>query len=344
VGTRGGEYAGETEETAQQHEHEMVLWTEKHDFAPHLMIIVASPDRSVGAADLGDGDESAPETEAAGVGMLECSIAIEYHVDQPRDYLYRYEQPETVIEAVAFQTLTDYAASVDLDQVIGPGREQFERDLRERIQQRVDELQVGVKLAFLGLHGAHPPAEQGVAKAYQDVVSQERRKRATIEEALGQAQEIKTKVAGSVAAADALDAAIMELERLVHDPDATDEQRGIARRHVDDLLLGNPAEGVRPASGQVAAMIAAAQADNVALVSDAESKLTEFANEVAAYRAAPRLYRMRKWLEMLTAATQGVRKVVLAGDLDEINLVFEIEMEKQGVLDLTAEPEPASGR
>jgi regulator of protease activity HflC (stomatin/prohibitin superfamily) len=111
---------------------------------------------------------------------------------------------------------------------------------------------------------------------------------------------------------------------------------------VDDLLLGDPAEGVTPVSGQAAAMIAAARADNVALVSEAQSKLQVFANEVAAYQAAPRLYRMRKWLEMLTRAVEGVRKVVLVGDREDMNVIFEIEMEKQGVLDLTAEPEPSA--
>ena len=142
--------------------------------------------------------------------------------------------------------------------------------------------------------------------------------------------------------ADELDAAILAMDRLASDPQASDQQRQAARQRVDDLLLGNPSAGIKPMSGRVAAMIAAAQADRVALVSDIESKLRVFPNEVAAYQAAPRLYQMRKRLEMWTRAVQAIRKIVLAADREAIDLIIEIETEKQGILDLTAEPEPSA--
>ncbi len=336
VGSRGAEEE-DPEADPDAHEHELILWTEKHEFTPHLMIMVASPDRSGGSLDGSAAGEEGSRTESSGVGLLECSIAIEYRIDNLHDYLYRYQDPVGIMESVTFQTLTDYAASVDIDEIISRGREQFEQGLSERIQQRIDELQLGIRIAFLGLHDAHPPAERDVAKAYQDVVAQERRTQALVEHASGQAQEIKTKVAGSVERADELDAAIVEMDRLASDPQAGEEDRAAARRLVDALLLGDPKEGIKPMTGQASARIANAEADAVALLSEAESKARVFGFELAAYQAAPRLYRTRKALDMWTRAVEGIRKIVLAVDPSETDLIIEIETEKQGVLDLTAE-------
>jgi membrane protease subunit HflK len=68
--------------------------------------------------------------------------------------------------------------------------------LRRRIQARADELQLGVKILFVGLQDVHPPVQ--VAKAYEDVVGARQKREARILTA--QADAVRTNsLAGSEA-------------------------------------------------------------------------------------------------------------------------------------------------
>jgi len=351
VGTEAGDEAegaehgaGHGDEHGQDAESGAVLWTEKHEFARHMMLLVASPeltDLSVGES-AGQAEAGAGTSKAVAVSMLMCSVAIQYRISDLNDYLYNYQEPEKVLQAVAYQAMTEYAASVGIDQVIGPGRKEFQQGLRDVVDGRISELGLGIEILFLGLQGAHPPAEDNVAKAFQDVVSAERRRQTEIARARGEAQLIKTRVAGSVARADLLDAAIREMDALATDAEATPEQLEAARRRVDGLLTGDSALGISPMSGQAAADIAEAEAARTALLSEARSKRRVFGNELAAYQAAPQLYEMRKYLAVLTKSVKNIRKFVFVGDPDKTDLVIEIETERQNVLDLS-EPAPHGG-
>ena len=352
-GHRGGQDEEEGHDEHGDHEEEgIVLWTEKHEFAPHMMLLVASPeltDLSAGEIQSGSLGRSPGQSRAVAVSMLMCSVAIQYRINDLHDYLCNYQEPEKVLEAVAYQAMTDYAASVDIDRVIGPGRADFERGLRQAVEARIAELGadpadkqgLGIEIVFLGLQEAHPPSEDGVAKAFQDVVAAERRKEAAVEHARGEAQLIKTTVAGSVERADLLDAAIQEMDHLAMQPDAAPQAIAAARQRVDDLLAGNVAKGIRPMSGQAAAAIARSQAARTALLTEAESKRRVFANELAAYDAAPRLYGMRKYLDVLTRSVKGIRKFVFVGDRQDTELIIEIGTESLSTLDLT-EPRPGA--
>ncbi|MCP4248411.1 MAG: hypothetical protein GY778_15295 [bacterium] len=323
------------DEHHEEDDHEIILWTQQHDFSGHTELLVAGPQ----GLHASGGDREAGDSGAVGVAMVMCSVGVQYRISNLDDHLYNYQDPEAVLESVAYQALTDYAASVELDQVIGPGRMEFEQGLGKTIRQRIAGLGLGVEIIFVGLQGAHPPAKEGVAKAFQDVVAAERIKQATIVRARGQADIIKTKVAGSVGRADLLDEAIREMDRLASTQDTDPEALAAARQRVDDLLLGNPATGSGRMGGQVVADLAEAEAARTALLSEAESKRRVFANELAAYQAAPKLYRMRKYLEVLQRSVAGIRKFVLVGDRTQTDLIIEIETESPNLLDLS-EPGP----
>jgi regulator of protease activity HflC (stomatin/prohibitin superfamily) len=240
-----------------------------------------------------------------------------------------------VLEAVAFRTLTDYAAGVNIDQIIGPGRAEFEEGLRQAIQERIDGMGLGIDLVFLGLQGCHPPFESEVAATFQRVVSAESIKDATVEAARGEAQQIKSRVAGSAERADTLDEAIREMNRLSASPDATAEQLAGAEQRVEDLLTGNPTTGIDAISGEASALIARAEASRTIAVARADSRRRLFENELRAYQAAPRLYKVRKYLDMWTKVTPDIRKFVILSDPEETDLIIILEGQKETVLDLS---------
>jgi regulator of protease activity HflC (stomatin/prohibitin superfamily) len=214
--------------------------------------------------------------------------------------------------------------------------------LRGFVQQRINDLDtpLGIDIVFVGLQGCHPPFEEGVAAAFQNVVAAEIKKEASVEAARGKAQQVKSQVAGSVERADMLDAQIVEMDELESGGQASPEDLAAARHQVEELLLGNEAAGISAMSGEAAAAIARAEANRTIGLATSLSRQTLFESELEAYQAAPLLYKMRKYLDMLTEVARDIRKVVVLGDPDRTDLIIILEPEKQSILDLN---EPGAG-
>lgn len=317
-----------------------VLWTEQHDFTYDMLTVVATPEltnlRVEPEAESPETSEDRPAEKSVAVSLMNISLPIEYRIKDLYKFLYNYQDPEKVLEMVAFQALSDFAASVDTDELMGPGRMEFDHRFRNAIQQEADRRGLGIEVTFLGLQGAHPPETDNVAKVFQDVIAAEIRKNAEIEVARGKARRILTEVAGGVERAEALDAAIQTRNAVLADPDAPPDATAAAMGDVDDLLLGNPVKGIPPMSGTAAKRIADAQAEQTRQISEAGAKARVFEAEVAAYRAAPKVYRMRKYLDMLQDSLETIRKWVVTNDKTKVIIV--LEPEAKSAIDIGEEP------
>ena len=304
--------------------HQAILWTEAHEYVPELTLMVAAPPTMQAKALEVTGSRS------VAVSLLMVSVPIEYRVKDVERFLYRYDNPVQVLENIAYQQLSDHAGHVDMDTLMGPGRTRFNQEVRELIQQRADETDLGVEIVFVGLRGAHPPARDEVAAAFQNAISAQINKQATIHRAESEARRILTEVAGTEARARALDEAIRERDRLQTDPQASVDALGAARKKVKELLQGDPAKGVAALSGDAAAIIADARAAASETVSQAAAKVRGFTTEVAAYDSAPALYQQRKILEIY-AELETVRKFLIWGD--PANVIIEYNTTDQGGID-----------
>ncbi len=306
-----------------------ILWTEAHEYVPELMLLVAAPrhgslsSQSPTPRDTGSRVDAA---ESVPVNLLKISVPIEYRVKDIEKYLHRYEDPVKVMEAIAYQHLTEYGARVDIDELMGPGREALNEELNDYLQKRLDDLDTGIEIVFAGIRGAHPTAEKEVAKAFQGVVTAQTQKSATINAAEGEARKILTAVAGTETRAKTLNDAIRAWERLQADPDTEQEQLIEAWQGVDDLLIGNPKKGIPPLSGEAAARISDAKAGASRLISEASAKVRAFKTEVIAFQAAPELYKQRKMLE-IWSGLDAVRKYLIDGDPEEVIIIYDTQQE-----------------
>jgi len=321
-----GEGSGEDDEDLTK----TVIWTEKHEYVPELMLLVASPELQTLSINEAGRRDPAKETESVPVSLLMVSVPIEYRIKDIKKYLYTYEDAVKLLECVAYQYLSDFAASVDVDELIGPGRKGFNAELRSLLQDRLDELDVGIEIVFVGVRGAHPPAENQVADTFQKVVAAETSMAAMINAAEGEAQRILTAVAGTDTRARKLTEEILRRDRLQSDPGADPARSAEAEQLVTDLLMGNPARDILPLSGEAAAVIAEARAAASALISQAAGKALAFSTEVVAYEAAPDLYRRRKWLEIFEDLAY-IRKFLVIGDPG--NVIVEYQTIERGGLD-----------
>ncbi|UCF35199.1 MAG: hypothetical protein JSV78_07815 [Phycisphaerales bacterium] len=326
------EEEGLTEEDLKRKETEPILWAKTHRVVPEMLLVVASSQESrIGGTKPGTDRENEGEmAESVAANLLMISVPIEYRIKDITAYLYNYAEPQRVMESIVFQMVSEYAASVDVDQLIGPGRMEFNADLRERLQRRLDEFELGIELAFVGIRGAHPTAEEQVALTYQQVVSAETSMGTMIGRARGKAQSTLTEAAGSVERATALDEAILAKDRLEQDPGADPEELNKAQELAETLLLGDPLRGIAPVGGEAAVKIAEAREKSSAAVTEAANKARQFQAELAGYRASPQLYIARKCLERFEDLP-FVRKYLIVGDAG--NVIFEYTDSREPGLD-----------
>ncbi len=327
---------GEATENDNEDQHKAVLWTEAHDYLPELLLLVAAPktrtddEPTMPAPSPNIAASPRGSTASVAVNLLMVSMPIEYRVKDLSKYLYNYDDPVRIMEAVAYQYLSDYAAGVDSDSLMGPGRLVFNDHLKRLIQSRLDALNLGVEIVFAGLRSAHPPSEQQVAASYQAVVTAETKKGATIEAAQGEARRMLTAVAGTEERARALDAAIRDREKLQAESGVDAARLAEADSRIDDLLLGNPAKGIAPPPGEIATQIAHARTAASEMVTRAATMARAFGTEVAAYEAAPALYSQRKILDVY-AGISDIRKYLIVGDPK--NVIIEYQTAQEGGLD-----------
>jgi len=320
---------GEATQTSEEGEGKAVLWTEPHEYIPELMLLVAAPKVEGLSSETGEAAAEKSDTEAGesvAVSLLLVSLTMEYQINDIIKYLYNYDDPEKLLDAVAHQYLSDYAASIDIDEFLGPQRDAINREIKRLIQDRLDKFDIGIKLAYVGMTGAHPSPKKNVAEAFQGVISAQTRMGATIHAAQGEARKILTIVAGTVSRATALDEAIRAKDALLTGSAELPE----ARQRVEDLLVGNSAKDIAPVSGEAAAIIAAAWAGASRWVTDVATRVRVFDAQVAAYQAAPALYKQRRILEVYEIGLNDIRKYFIG---DPSDVLIEYEPFKQPGLD-----------
>lgn len=311
-----------------------VIWTEEHKYVPELMVLVAAPKQSGNAIKENLRAENGPfkdsTLKSVPVSLLQVSVPIEYRIKDVKKYLYNYTDPVGLLEGVAYHYLTNFASSVDIDQLLGPGRKKFNEELHDLIQHRLDELNVGIELAFVGVRGAHPPAKDNVAAKFQASISAQMQKQTLITSAKGEARRILTEVAGSEARARELDAAIRERDTLQSATTADPPKLADWDHKIDQMLDGDVAAGIEPLSGSAATLIANARAEAFKKRAEAAAKVRVFNTEAVAFEAAPKLYTQRRLLDIYRSL-DAVRKYVILGDSS--NVIIRYDTQEEGGLD-----------
>lgn len=315
-----GDTPTEPAKDAQSGREKAVLWTETHKFQAEMLLIVGHSSSTPGEAPAAESDQS--QGRSVAVNAVMASVPITYRIVDLGKYLNRYEAPEQLLECLAYRKLSDYAATTELETLMGPGRRAFNERLHADLQQEVDRADLGLQIVSCGLESVHPPSEQGVAAAFQKVISAEATRLNAIYTAEGDAERMLTEVVGSRTRALALDEAIQAREALLRQGSPDPAQLTAQTARVELLLLGDPATNVAPVGGEAVAHIADARQSSEKLVSDVAAKVKSFTSEVKAYEASPELYKARKQLEMLVGL-DSVRKYLVIGDASRLMIEWE---------------------
>lgn len=340
---------GEVTQTAVGHrEEELILWTNEHGDEPHMDVLVATP-RLVEFLDDLERDDPDPVREvlepraefrdtgeAVPVSLLRVAVTLKYEIRDTLDWVRRYAHPEKVIDAIAQREVTALCASVDVDSLMGVRRSEIEEELRTRMQASLDAMDVGVDLVFLALQGVHPPV--AVSEAFQEVMGAEQKRTASERSARADYNRQLGEAAGSVRRAETLVEAIRRFNELEARGGASAEARAAARKRVDELLFGDMEARVSPAGGKAGERILAARAERWRLENQAHGRAVQFVEERRTMEAAPRAYRMRKYLEAMTESMDRIRKFVVGTGME--TPIFHLNLQDPSTVPLDIDFEP----
>ncbi len=149
------------DEKEQEKEHEekgrrkIILWTEAHGHG-HRPYVVASREGGIGA----EGDR---QTRFVPVNLLSVHALLQYRIRDVNRFAYDFADGEDVVRAIASQAMAMRLITVDFQQFLTEEFGAVAEEVRRRIQERCDELGLGVEILFFAFENAHPPVPVAVA-------------------------------------------------------------------------------------------------------------------------------------------------------------------------------------
>ena len=303
-------------------EKKAFLWGEKHYEEEYNLLVAVQTDSS--SDDIG----------AAPVSIVQASVPVLFRISDVRKYIYNHRDSRELLEAICYRELTRYAASAKIEtddtasngqkSLLGAGRIEAAEELKRRIQNAVNEADLGVEIVLLGLQGVHPPPE--VAKEYEDVVASVQEKQAMVLNALAEKNRLLTELGGSIAEVDALYNLALEFER---SKELGDEQKTEQLKNELQVAFGR-------VKGRVFRTLREAESYAFERVNLARGEGLRFSGQLQAYHASPEIYKKLQRLMTLEETLGGVRKYVVVTD-DEDAQVYIVDLQeklKQSLYDM----------
>ncbi|HIG28362.1 MAG TPA: hypothetical protein EYQ50_11405 [Verrucomicrobiales bacterium] len=186
------EYALEEEDDGHGHGHgadskddenetgsHVIAWAQSHGDEHQYFLVAGNQEKSVGV--IGSDEEvSVP------VSFLEVEIPVQYQIEDLQAWAYNNSNSAGLLKKIAFREVVDYLLGVDMEWVMGEGREKAATDLKERFQAAVKRNKLGARIVLVGLQDSHPPKK--VAEAFESVDGAEQEQHTKVLEAEGYAK------------------------------------------------------------------------------------------------------------------------------------------------------------
>jgi regulator of protease activity HflC (stomatin/prohibitin superfamily) len=172
-----------------------ILWTVAHSKEENFL--VANRDRDLLSTNEVDVKKTPP------VSLLTVSIPVQFQVTNLLDWVYRNDNATNLLQDVATREVIRYLVSADFMELMSRERGAASDALRERVQNAVNQHQLGAKILFVGLQDIHPPVK--VAADYEKVVGEQQVKLAAILDA--NADDIKTNALAAATATNIINLA-----------------------------------------------------------------------------------------------------------------------------------------
>ncbi|MBX3317522.1 MAG: hypothetical protein KF902_11760 [Phycisphaeraceae bacterium] len=269
-----------------------ILWTNDHSVEELYTIVQASP--RAGASDSRD------------VAIIAAELPMHFVISDVEKF-DRFATPETreqLLKAVGQREAMRYLAGMALEDLLGPRRVEISESLRVEIMEAFQTMDAGVEVTFVGIEGVHPPRR--VAANYEGVVKAEQRMLTRMDSARAEAIQVLTQVVGGVELADAITAALDQLDRMRR-AGAKPDEIALQEAEIERLL--------ERAGGSAAASIHDARAARWSKHMAERGRAARYAGQSVAYAAAPSIYQAGLYFDALKRAMQDARTYITSPDV-----------------------------
>ena len=100
--------------------------------------------------------------------FVNVDFYFEYQITDPIKYLYASEAPEVVVKNLAQSYIRDTVGTSKVDDVLTTGKYQIQTSVREKLQQRLVEEDIGIQVTNAVIQDAEVPTEE-VKRAFKNV-------------------------------------------------------------------------------------------------------------------------------------------------------------------------------
>ncbi len=302
-----------------------LLWGKQH-YAQEYDVLVAARSQAMETNDEG----------AVPVSLVRANVPVHYRIRDLIKFMYVNEDARAMLENICYQELTRYAAGSTLEtavdiqgkstlegtgSLLGSGRLKASQLLKQRIQQRADDADLGVEIVLLGLQGVHPPPD--LAEDYQKVIGSLQSRQAEVLSALADRNNTLSSLAGSVEEANELYALGVEYQKA---KEAGDTE---AIRRIEETLVDQFGQ----ASGDIYKTLQEAKAYRFEKRNTARATGLRFAEQLKAYKSSPDIYKQLERYMMLEEALLDTRKYIIVAE-EEDQEVYIIDLQEKLAADI----------
>lgn len=109
---------------------------------------------------LGGGDE-----------LVSINLRLEYKISDLKQYLKTATSPESILQALAYELVTDQTIATDLSSLLSADRDAFADNFKQDLSKLLESQEIGLEVVSVVLESIHPPVE--IASVYQELISAE---------------------------------------------------------------------------------------------------------------------------------------------------------------------------
>jgi len=327
VEQRGHDHGHEHNQTGERGLPDHLLWSDEDGHQGGDFLLTAPPRLDV-----------AGEVPAGFGELVGARMRVQYRIADVKQYATSVTSPQTLLADLADREMNAYFATRSIETVLSGGRLEASDEIQQRLQAAVDRSGLGFRIMGVALVHVHPPQGRNVVSAFHAKVAASEDRQRLIAEARQEAVRRLASVAGSREQAMAIAEAKTTLDQLqtrartlerqldaqtdggaAVGPDAptaaTQPAEELAslrdeieaqRRRIESLI--------QDAGGEAASILAEAGADRWSQPLEAQGKAERFSAQLKAFHEAPRYYRTRQYLDVLSSTLKAPRKYIMTAE------------------------------
>ena len=106
-----------------------------------------------------------------GEEIVSINLMVQYRIKDLPTYVKSLASPESLLQARAYEIITQRTISTDLDTLLSTDREAFSESFRKELEEKLDTYETGLEIVDIVLESIHPPVE--ISAIFQDIISAE---------------------------------------------------------------------------------------------------------------------------------------------------------------------------